>query len=116
MDIYSGYFSLDEGQSDTGFADALGTFLDHLVDEGRIESWRLMRRKLGLGPKHLAEFHLMIEVQDLAQLDRAFQDVSSRAGEIEGMHASVNQKVAAIEFALYRDFPDPQRKRGDEQF
>jgi cytochrome oxidase Cu insertion factor (SCO1/SenC/PrrC family) len=36
-----------------------------------IESWRITRRKLGLARPELGEFHLMIEVKDSAQLDRA---------------------------------------------
>jgi hypothetical protein len=34
--------------------------------EGLIEKWRLARRKLGLGPCRLGEWHLMMEVRDLA--------------------------------------------------
>jgi len=58
----------------------------------------------------------MIEVTDLAQLDRAFQSVSTRAEPIESLHALVNQHVTGFRAALYRDFPDPQRKRGEEKF
>ena len=116
MDIYHGFFDLKPGESDVGFADELTAFLDFLRSEGRIEGWRLMRRKLGLGPKEMGEFHLMIEVRDLAQLDDAFMTVSGRAGEFELKHATVNQKIASIAFALYRDFPDPHRRRGEEEF
>ncbi|MGD1932893.1 MAG: DUF6614 family protein [Candidatus Phaeomarinobacter sp.] len=116
MDIYHGFFDLKEQESDIGFADELSAFLEFLTLQGRIESWRLMRRKLGLGPKELGEFHLMIEVRDLTQLEDAFKQVSGRNGDTETKHASVNQKIAAITFALYRDFPDPHRIRGEEQF
>ena len=37
-----------------------------------------MRRKLGLGPSTLGEFHIVIEVRDLAQLDAAFGTAASR--------------------------------------
>ncbi len=40
-------------------------------DDGRIESWRLLRRKLGLGGTH--EFKVLIETRDLAQLDRGLR-------------------------------------------
>jgi hypothetical protein len=33
---------------------------------------------------------------------------------IEGKH--VNSLVQNVRFALYRDFPDPQRQRGAERF
>jgi hypothetical protein len=75
-----------------------------------------MRRKLGLGPPHLPEFHLMIEVTRLAQLDDAFAQVSSRDGPIEALHHAVNSLVHDVTFALYRDFSDPDLVRGGERF
>ncbi len=79
-----------------------------------IESWRITRRKLGLGQLEIGEFHLMIEVKDLAQLDRAFDHVAERSEPTEGFHFGVNSLVQNVRFALYRDFPDPQRQRGAE--
>lgn len=116
MDIYHGFFSLKPGSSDTEFADNLGTYLDTLQAGEKIAGWRLMRRKLGLGPRELGEFHLMIEVENLAQLDAAFALVATRDGEIEVQHHSVNAMIDSVTFALYRDFPDPQRVRGGERF
>ncbi len=116
MDIYHGFFSLKEGSSDLEFADNLGSYLGLLREQGKIASWRLMRRKLGLGPKTLGDFHLMIEVEGLAQLDDAFSTVASRAGEVEERHFAVNKVIADVTFALYRDFPDPIRKKGEERF
>ncbi len=58
----------------------------------------------------------MIEVEDLAQLDRAFRNVSKRSGPVESLHAAVSQCARDLSFALYRDFPDPVRERGEEQF
>jgi hypothetical protein len=116
MDIYNCFVSLKDGVSDIAFADAVATYLGGLKDDDKIVSWRLMRRKLGLGPKELGEFHLMIEVEGLAQLDAAFQLVSTRAGEVEVRHHGVNSLVQSATFALYRDFPDPQRQTGSERF
>jgi hypothetical protein len=58
----------------------------------------------------------MIEVTDLAQLDDAFSLVATRAGEVEGVHHGVNSLVQNVQFALYRDFPDEVRQRGEEKF
>lgn len=116
MDIYHGFFDLKDGQSDIEFADEFARFMDYLKGEGKIVTWRLMRRKLGLGPESIGEFHIMIEVENLAQLDAAFDMVSERSGDVEMKHAAVNQKIKSVKFALYRDFPDPHRKRGEEQF
>ena len=116
MDIYHGFFNLKPDVRDLEFVSDLGRFLDHLVSKQKIASWRLMRRKLGLGPREMGEFHLMIEVENLTQLDDAFSLAASRSGEVESMHFGVNSKIADIKFALYRDFPDPVRKTGDELF
>lgn len=116
MDIYHGFFSLKSGVGDLEFAADLKRFMEHMKAEKKIASWRLMRRKLGLGPKELGEFHLMIEVEDLAQLDAAFGLAATRAGETEEKHFAVNSKIETVTFALYRDFPDPVRRTGEELF
>ena len=116
MDIYHGWFDLKPGVSDMEFVDAFERYMDRLEAEGVIEGWRLMRKKLGLGPSHLGDFHLMIEVTDLAQLDAAFSWVATRAEPVESDHFNVNSLVRNIQFALYRDFPDPMRERGEERF
>jgi hypothetical protein len=116
MDIYHGWFDLKAGTSDTEFARHLAAYMDHLKAEGRIAGWRLTRRKLGLGPEFLPDFHVMIEVTGLAQLDLAFGEVATRAGPVEGLHQAVNSRVSRAFFALYRDFPDPVRVEGEEKF
>ena len=116
MDIYHGFFSLKPGTKDVEFAADLQRFMEHLVADKKIASWRLMRRKLGLGPKEFGEFHLMIEVEGLAQLDEAFNLAATRAGDVEPLHFGVNSKIADVKFALYRDFPDPVRQTGEELF
>ena len=116
MDLYHIWCNLQPGISDVDFADRVSSYLEHLRAAGKIESHRLSRRKLGLGPDRLGEFHVVIETKDLAQLDEAFLDVSKREGPIESLHAAVNQIAQDLTFALYRDFPDPHRVRGKERF
>jgi hypothetical protein len=98
------------------FAEKISAYLGRLKAEGFIDSWRLTRRKLGLGAPTLGEFHIMIEVTGLAQLDKAFGRVATRDEPIEVLHFAVNSLVRNAQFALYRDFPDPMRKRGEERF
>ncbi len=116
MDVYHVWCDLKPGASDTAFADKVQGFLGHLKADGKIAGFRLTRRKLGLGPAELGEFHITIEAEDLAQLDRAFAVVSGRAEPEEGLHYSVNSMVFRATLALYRDFPDAGRKRGEERF
>ncbi|MBI4082094.1 MAG: hypothetical protein HY423_05730 [Candidatus Lambdaproteobacteria bacterium] len=112
MDTYHIWCNLQPGVGDLEFAGDVAAYLDHLRDAGLIACHRLTRRKLGLGPSHLGEFHIAIDVIDLAQLERAFQQVAARQGETERLHARVYGAVRDVTFALYRDFPDPVRTGG----
>lgn len=116
MDLLLNWFDLKPGVSDLAFRDAVAAYLDALQARGEIAAWRLTRRKLALGPPELGEWFLVIEAQDLAQLDRAFRTVATRAGAIEGLHHAVNRHATNLRAALYRDFPDAVRTRGEEQF
>lgn len=116
MDLYHIWCNRKPGVSDVAFAENIGRYLGELQRADRIASFRLTRRKLGLGPAELGEFHIAVEIRDLAQLDDAFREVSTRSGAVETIHAAVNQAACDLTFALYRDFPDPHRKRGDEKF
>jgi hypothetical protein len=116
MDLYHIWCDLKPGVRDTTFADNVAAYLGRLKSDGLIEAWRLTRRKLGLGGDGLGEFHLMIEVRNLAQLEDAFERVSGRREPIESFHFAVNSLVQNARFALYRDFPDPHRHRGEEKF
>ncbi len=108
------WFDLVPGADALDFDDALTGWLGWLRDEGRIDSWELWRRKLGLGPDGLGEFHLDIRTADLGQLDLAFQAAATRAGETEARHSAVYRQVTNVRFGLYRDFPDPVLRRGGQ--
>lgn len=112
--MYELSVDLRPGVRDLDFVAALDHYLGALAQDGRIESWRLLRRKLGFGPG--TEFKVLIETRDLAQLDAAFTQVSSRAEPIERAHHGVNSLVTNFSASLFRDFPDPHRQRGAERF
>lgn len=116
MDHYHTWFDLKPGTKDTEFARAIARYMGHLKERGLIESWRLTRRKLGLGPSDLGDFHIVIETRDMAQLDAAFNHVASRREPVESVHFDVNSHATNLKFALYRDFPDAVRHEGDEKF
>jgi len=116
MTLYHIWCNLKAGVSDVAFADDVQQYFEHLRTRGAIEGYRITRRKLGLGPAHLPEFHIFIDFTDLAQLDQAFGHVASRRNPVEGFHHAVNSKVQDVTFALYRDFPDAERIRGEERF
>ena len=116
MNVYDIWCDLKPGIGDLDFAAKLAAYMEHLKQQGLIEAWRLTRRKLGLGPSALGEFHIAIELRDLAQLDAAFDRVSDRRDPVEGFHFGLNSLVTNATFALYRDFPDPGRHTGEERF
>jgi len=114
MDIYHIWCDLRSGVKDTDFTDAANTYLEALSAAGHLSSFRITRRKLGLGGP--AEFHLMLEFENLDKLDKAFATVATRTDPVEGFHYAVNSKVENLTAALYRDFPDDFRQRGEEKF
>ncbi|HLJ52317.1 MAG TPA: DUF6614 family protein [Rhizomicrobium sp.] len=116
MNVYQAFFDIKSGTNDLEFAEAFGAYMAHLKSKGLIESYRLLRRKLGFGPEGLGDWQSIVEVKDLAQLEAAFQNVSTRRDPVEAKHFAVNSQIAGVKFALYRDFPDPQRHKGEEKF
>ena len=116
MDVYQISVDLKPGVRDTQFVAALDSYLGVLKSDGKIEGWRLLRRKLGLGMPGLGEFQILIETRDLAQLDAAFTAASARNEPVESAHYGVNSLVQNFQAALYRDYPDPHRQHGEERF
>ncbi len=102
MDVYHIWFNLKPGVRDLEFAESVQAYLGHLKEAKHIAGYRVTRRKLGLGPPQLPEWHITLEFQNMAQMD--------------DFHHSVNSKVQDIFFALYRDFPDANRVAGQEKF
>ena len=116
MDIYHVWCDLEDGVGDLDFARRIDAYLGGLKAVGKIERFRLTRRKLGLAFPGLGEFHIMIETRVLAQLDIAFKAVATRSGAVEEAHFGANGLVRNARFALYRDFPDEFREEGGERF
>ena len=116
MNLHHIWCDLRPDSSDIEFADAVDGYLGRLREEGRIHGDRLTRRKLGRGPRELGEFYIQIEVEDLAQLDGGFGEVSRGEGPIESLHHAVNRHASRVDFALYRDFSEAHRERVGEKF
>src|SRR5215467_12505665 len=116
MDIYHIWFNLENGVRDTEFVESADAYVNYLKGDGVLAGYRITRRKLGLGPPQLPQWHITLDFENMAQLDSTFGRVSSRTDPVEGFHHAVNSKVQDIFFALYRDFPDPGRVTGQEKF
>jgi hypothetical protein len=107
-DIYHVWADKKKGISDLDFANNMRKFLQRLVDEDKMNSFRITRMKLGFRSiQDLPEWHMMMEFDNMAQLDEAFSRVVPRKGELEKEHISFNKFVENnIQHALYRDWPD----------
>lgn len=116
MDVYHIWCNLKSGVNDIEFATGVKAYFDHLQEQGKIRGHRITRCKLGLRPDQLREFHITVDIEDLRQLQSAFEEVSSRTDPVETLHHAVNSKVTDLFFALYREFPDENRVVGQEKF
>lgn len=116
MNIYHIWAKLKPGTNDLEFVNAVEKYLGALSADGKLESFRITRKMLGLGFEGLLEFHITVEFKNLQQFDQTFGEVASRTEPIESLHHAVNSKVAEVKFALYRDFPDEVRQTGQEKF
>jgi hypothetical protein len=116
MDIYHIWCNLKPGVHDLDFVTGVRAYLDFLKARSQLVGYRITRAKLGFKPPELRDFHITLEFNDLAQMQSAFDTVSSRADPVESLHHVVNAKVQDVYFALYRDFPDATRVEGQEKF
>lgn len=110
MNHYHIWANLKDISRDLEFCTSVKAYLGHLKQLDLINGFSIARRKFGFGPPELGEFHIEIEVRDLSQLDSAFRIVATRSGEIEKLHHAVYSAVSEFKSALYRDYPDPERK------
>ena len=107
MDIYHIWADKEENITDANWVANVRSFLDQLVNEDKMQSYRITRCKLGFRSiQDLPEWHIMMEFTGMDQLERAFQRVAPLEGELEYKHKSFNQFVKDnIQHALYRDWP-----------
>lgn len=108
MDIYHIWCDKDSNITDIDWVNNMKSFLDHLVSESKMESYRITRCKMGFRSiADMPEWHIMMEFKDMAQMDNAFKRVAPLEGELETKHKSFNQFVSGnIQHALFRDWPD----------
>lgn len=109
MNLYHCMIDLHNDARATGFAKSLGEWMDHLQGQGVIGGWTLYRRKLNLTSDIHRDFLLIIQISGLAQLDDAFGYLCSHSDEVDQLYSQVHSQIAAVDYGLYRPFPDPER-------
>jgi hypothetical protein len=109
MNLYTCAIDIRNGTKALAFAKAVGDWMDYLQAEGTILRWRLLRRKLNLASSVHRDFLLEIEVQDLAQLDRAFRMLGRKDETVERLYFAVHEQIEGADTGLFRPFPDPER-------
>lgn len=106
MDIYHIWADKNGDISDQEWIANMRKFLDQLVLENKMQSYRITRCKMGFRSLDIPEWHIMMEFKNMSQMDSAFERVSPLEGELENKHKSFNQFVSGnIQHALYRDWP-----------
>jgi hypothetical protein len=87
MDIYTIWADKEDSITDLEFVNNMKDFLQHLVDEGKMESYRITRCKMGFRSiADMPEFMILMEFTDMGQMDSAFKRVAPLEGELEQKH------------------------------
>ena len=110
MNVYHCMITLKDDAKALAFAQAIDQWMEHLKEEGALQSWRLMRRKLNLASDRFGDFMLVVEFEDMAQMDAAFRIVGrAQDANVEKLHGFIQHMIEEKHFGLYRTFPDPER-------
>lgn len=106
MDIYHVWCDKKGDIKDLDWVNNMRSFLDHLVHEGKMESYRITRCKMGFRSMDIPEWHIMMDFKDMTQLENAFKRVAPLEGELEAKHVSFNRFAENLQHAYFRDWPD----------
>jgi|TARA_E500000178_G_scaffold277546_1_gene276782 F0F1-type ATP synthase gamma subunit len=106
-DIYTIYADHKENISAHDFVAKMKLFLDKLVENHRMVTYRITRMKLGFRSMDLPEFRIDMEFKSMQQLDDAMT-ITIADKEVDTVHVGFNRyvNVETIQHFLYRDFPD----------
>ena len=110
MNLYHCMVELKDPDRSLEFAAAASTWFDYLSEKKMITSWRILRRKFGLASGHHTDFLLEIEVENMAELERAFSELSTLDDDAYQKYTRFHDKIAEMKTGLYRPYPDPQQR------
>ena len=106
MDVYTIYADHIEDIDAKSFVSKMKLFLDTLVKQEKLVTYRITRMKLGFRSMDLPEFRIDMEFNNLQQLDDAMSIILSNVDNIESSHVGFNKYVdmETIQHFLYRDY------------
>ena len=94
-DLYTIWADKQGDITDLEWVTNMRGFLQHLVDEDKMLSFRITRCKMGFRSiADMPEWMIIMEFRNMAQMDEAFYRVAPLQGELEEKHNSFNQFVA----------------------
>ena len=105
--IYTIYADHKDNITSLGFVEKMNMFLDKLVEQKKMNCYRVTRMKLGFRSMDMPEFRIDMEFDNMQQLDDAMT-VTIHDKDVDKVHVGFNQfvDVDTIQHFLYRDFPD----------
>ena len=111
MNIYTIYADHKENITAHQFVAKMKLFLDKLVEQGKMSTYRITRMKLGFRSMDLPEFRIDMEFDNMQALDDAMT-ITIADKDVDKVHVGFNQyvDVETIQHFLYRDFPDDLNK------
>jgi hypothetical protein len=107
--------NLNKGRSERDFGENVQAFLSYLHEREYIEGYFLTRRKFLVMPSDLGEYLIIVQFKSLVQMNRAFEFVAAGADETKAFHDPIICSVKDMGTALYRDFPEPKKRRIKEE-
>ena len=105
--IYTIYADHKDNITAHEFVAKMSLFLDKLVEQKKMNCYRVTRMKLGFRSMDRPEFRIDMEFDNMQQLDDAMT-VTIHDKDVDKVHVGFNQyvNVDTIQHFLYRDFPD----------
>ena len=109
--IYTIYADHKDNITAHEFVAKMNMFLDKLMEQKKMNCYRVTRMKLGFRSMDMPEFRIDMEFDNMQQLDDAMT-VTIHDKDVDKVHVGFNQfvNVDTIQHFLYRDFPDDLNK------
>ena len=89
------------------FVDKMNMFLDKLVEQKKMDGYRVTRMKLGFRSMDMPEFRIDMEFDNMQQLDDAMT-VTIHDKDVDKVHVGFNNVDVKLYNISIRDYPDEQ--------